>query len=822
MTAGQAGLWVVTEPGAATPEASVLQWRLDRISALLEEAWRPGEWDPAMQTITYDPDGALAAVRWCAVVGCDITTSASSGLCLGCAIRWRKAGEPDLDGFVSQPRPRPSLSQLHGRACCVSAHGKRCPRPATNRADLCLVHEAQRQRVQAAGRSFEEFLARAVPMPALGICAALVCQEAVHLQGLCARHYSQWSLAGRPKDRAFSDWAARVAPNRDGRTVCLRGLHPLARAEVLYGLQARDREQSKTNPSQVTRFVNQLRAHQVTSIVDLDKATVVAWSRGSRVGPVIWDRVRLAYSDPERERSRDVWDARAFGHEQATTWDFSGIHQDWLRQVTKDWAFVAQTRIRPLTVQARIRSVARFSAQMARRPGGGHDPATVGRADVEAFAVALNRDVLRGKVTTETRRDWLKDVRCVLEEARAVGLLEAVADTFSLTKDLIPPYVASEEEPGQALPDVVVAQLSTPSALDALRQVAAKSPGVMGDHVGQQWVVLFETLRDTGRRPAELTSLGVDAVARDHDGGPILVYDNRKSRRHGRRLPIGEDLHAKLWAWRQVVVARFPDTPTDKLALFPRPTRNRDGTKPILADQLSHKFGDWVSGLERIDGPDRDSAGRPMPFDRNRIHPYAFRHTYAQRHADAGTPVEVLQALMDHTDIKTTQGYFRITSKRKRQATEQVARMRRGANSDPRPLAALSDVGHLRNAIAQVAVPFGLCAEPANVQAGGQHCPIRYRCLGCDSFTSDPSFLPDLRAHLDELLRARERGEAMGANDWALVPMEEITRLRSLIRSLEADLATLPQEDRLLVERACADLRTARRTVPVTIGWRTS
>jgi hypothetical protein len=39
----------------------------------------------------------------------------------------------------------------------------------------------------------------------------------------------------------------------------------------------------------------------------------------------------------------------------------------WFRQVVKDWAFVAQTRIRPLTVQARIRSVAQFSAQMALR-----------------------------------------------------------------------------------------------------------------------------------------------------------------------------------------------------------------------------------------------------------------------------------------------------------------------------------------------------------------------------------------------------------------------------------------------------------------------
>jgi hypothetical protein len=138
VTGGQARLQVVAEPAAATPEAAVAQWRLGRITTLLEDAWCPGEWDPGTQTITYDPDGALAAIRWCAVAGCDITTSASSGLCLGCAIRWRNAGCPELDGFLSQPRPRPSLSQLHGRACRVSAHGQRCPRPATNRADLCL------------------------------------------------------------------------------------------------------------------------------------------------------------------------------------------------------------------------------------------------------------------------------------------------------------------------------------------------------------------------------------------------------------------------------------------------------------------------------------------------------------------------------------------------------------------------------------------------------------------------------------------------------------------------------------------------------------
>jgi hypothetical protein len=43
------------------------------------------------------------------------------------------------------------------------------------------------------------------------------------------------------------------------------------------------------------------------------------------------------------------------------------------------------------------------------------------------------------------------------------------------------------------------------------------------------------------------------------------------------------------------------------------------------------------------------------------------------------------------------------------------------------------------------------------VQAGGGACPIRFRCAGCDHFRTDVSYLPDLTAYLDDLLRTRER-----------------------------------------------------------------
>ena len=42
----------------------------------------------------------------------------------------------------------------------------------------------------------------------------------------------------------------------------------------------------------------------------------------------------------------------------------------------------------------------------------------------------------------------------------------------------------------------------------------------------------------------------------------------------------------------------------------------------------------------------------------------------------------------------------------------------------------LLDAAHARYAIGKVAVPYGRCAEPSNVAAGGGACPIRFHCAG--------------------------------------------------------------------------------------------
>ncbi|MFC4117013.1 transposase [Nonomuraea zeae] len=121
---------------------------------------------------------------------------------------------------------------------------------------------------------------------------------------------------------------------------------------------------------------------------------------------------------------------------------------------------------------------------------------------------------------------------------------------------------------------------------------------------------------------------------------------------------------------------------------------------------------------------------------------------------------------------------------------------------------------HLR----AVAVPYGLCEEPSNVKAGGQQCPIRYQCAGCGHFESNVSYLPELRARLDELLRAREMGITMGAAAWALPQQQEIDRYREMIIGMEDQWERLSAEERVTIEEATTLLRQARRSQAVFLG----
>nr|MDQ6928928.1 transposase [Actinomycetota bacterium] len=77
---------------------------------------------------------------------------------------------------------------------------------------------------------------------------------------------------------------------------------------------------------------------------------------------------------------------------------------------------------------------------------------------------------------------------------------------------------------------------------------------------------------------------------------------------------------------------------------------------------------------------------------------------------------------MGHTKLSTTQGYYKVTDKRKRKAVDQLAALQLDRNGERarRAVERLLESEALRDAVGQVAVPFGICREPTNVKAQGQ------------------------------------------------------------------------------------------------------
>ena len=207
------------------------------------------------------------------------------------------------------------------------------------------------------------------------------------------------------------------------------------------------------------------------------------------------------------------------------------------------------------------------------------------------------------------------------------------------------------------------------------------------------------------------------------------------------------------------------------------------------------------------------TAGIPAA---NQLSPHSLRHSYAQRHADAGVPVDVLRELMDHVAVATTMGYYRISLKRKQQAIRSVGSLATDAAGNPAPFT--SPTAYQR---ASVAVPFGNCTEPSNVTAGGGACPIRFQCAGCGFYRPDPSYLPALKQHVADLRADRETARAIGAADYVLANLTaEIDAFARVVEQMQHRLADLASDERAEVEQASRLLRRARagRRLPLTVN----
>jgi integrase len=793
-------------------------------------------WDPATGVFSPDPAHPLLGYKVCRVVGCDGEAGDKRGICTGCLFRWKTTPDVDLDTFCAagvrrRHRTQPDLCAV----CCVPGF----ERPATANG-LCFACDGQRRKrgqTTTAYRFGDEVFSPATSRPGLGSCPVWACGRVAARPStrLCGAHDAAWRHAKRPELVAFYRSAPPCVGDRSGQVV-LAGLPERVISELLYSIQTSVGEGRQLKIQVLRPTVTLLRRGEVDSVAAIDTA-------GGR-DPMRWflrfaaNRAALARACPETEQAKDIWDLRVWGAGGQLSFVGGGvcrrsgtdptrpITQPWLRQAAKAWAAEALIRMTTGPVRAVIGAVGLWSEHLARRPDSGADPAVLTHRDIESFLARLGPLKQPGTLSAASRDRTIHQVAKFLRDCREMGLARPGRELAALAGDVViraaerPAGTRADDEVGKALPDAVLAQLLVPDSLALLEELA-----------GPTLRAAVELGVGVGRRTAELCSLAFDCVDYDQHpdpGGarrrPVLVHDMPKVDKFGCRLPIHDREVAIISAQQARVRAAFPATPTDRLALFPRPLKNPDGTHPLGTAHLQRAMHQWVEALPRLDAPERDAAGQPIAFPRDTITPYAFRHSFAQRHADAGTPLDALKELLGHDTVRTTLGYYRVTSKRKREAQDRLGPLQVDrAGRLVRPgINGLAEAERLGDDIGQVAVPFGICTEPVNVAAGGHSCPFRHRCSGCEYFRTDPSFQPELSAYLAQLLADRERLAtavpqlAEWARRDAAPSVEEIDAVRRLVRANDEALAALDQDDRDAIEDAITTIRKHRATLNVT------
>lgn len=802
------------------------QW-LDWLHDHVDTDWRPGQWIHGSWLFTGTPDDPTTTVDICHVQACE-TLVGNQRLCKLCRRALRKS-DRSFDEFIvsyAPARQKRHPAEFGKRPQCLATRETRCPR-TDHYSGLCVYHYYAWRRAirQDPQMTLENWLATGnivIPTTRHPQCRVPACdREASGAKlKLCAYHLHQWRRTGAGK--AVEEWAQSQIPYVSDHQFTLIHLDDVLRWEALYAIQQRDARGGRIDPVSIRatlRIMAKYPSFANLSEPQLDDLVQQSSYANLTVHIVEFTRIlRNAHDEMTGHRPCDrlVWDlvdvgicpdpSLKGGARRRRGIDFGEIRQPWLRSLTMAMAR-EQTRAYAVNELQKVAVLA--SRVLAERTDRGMEVAQLKNTDADAIAEAIRQLKIRDDTLCSSqyrRQVYLRFFR-MIDFGRRQGLLENLPISFGRDRSHVIPHDPIEEEFGKSIPIHIQRQLDS-HIDDVGRHLAHGELTVEQRH--QMFRTIYTLLRDTGRRCREVASLKTSYLTRDSNG-PILIYDNHKAGRYGRRLPIVQSTANAFEEWLQIRATLDLHEASHEY-LFPGSNAHQ---AHVTSSKISHMFRSWVDNLERLDCSDVDQHGNPIPFDRHLIHARAFRHTYAQRHADNGTPIDVLRELMDHKSIQTTGLYYVITADRKRDAVQKV-----GQYTIDRDGAAAPLTQSTRYQMRSVAVPFGNCIEPSNVKAGGQACPIRFQCAGCGFYRPDPSYIPAIEEHINSLRADRETAQALNAAGFVIDNLNaQIAAFNQALNTMRQRLESLEPAERDRVEDAAATLRKARAgaALPLTV-----
>jgi integrase/recombinase XerD len=245
-------------------------------------------------------------------------------------------------------------------------------------------------------------------------------------------------------------------------------------------------------------------------------------------------------------------------------------------------------------------------------------------------------------------KDWRDDPQPLLEFVRDLQRRGAKGSTqarksaavrsfyaFALreglaTRDI--PALVDAPRPGTYLPDVLAA--------DDVERILDAPPADDPTGIGVRDRAILELLYACGLRVSELVGLDVDRVDLPNQQVRVIGKGNRE-----RRVPMGDEARERLHRYRTGPRAEWTaKRPTE--AVFVGRRGNRMSREAVW--RLVKRWTEAAGIGERVT-------------------PHTFRHSFATHLLEGGADLRVVQALLGHASISTTQLYTHLTGERVRE-----------------------------------------------------------------------------------------------------------------------------------------------------------
>jgi integrase/recombinase XerD len=277
-------------------------------------------------------------------------------------------------------------------------------------------------------------------------------------------------------------------------------------------------------------------------------------------------------------------------------------------------AFIVELRVErglsPHTIAAYRRDLGQF-AEVA---------GTRWRDDPQAlldFVRGLQRNGAKG--STQARKS------AAVRSFYASALREGLA-----TRDI--PALVDAPRQGTYLPDVLAA--------DDVERILDAPPADDPTGIGVRDRAILELLYGCGLRVSELVGLDVDRVDLPNQQVRVIGKGNKE-----RRVPMGDEARERLHRYRVGPRAEWTaKRPTDAVFVGRRGRRmSREAVWSLVKR--------WTEAAGVAD----------------RVTPHTFRHSFATHLLEGGADLRVVQALLGHASISTTQLYTHLTGERVRE-----------------------------------------------------------------------------------------------------------------------------------------------------------